>query len=82
MSAAELSRRVEVSANCITEIVNGRRAATANTALRSKCFFGMFVEFWLNRQKLYKLRLARRKNGAEIASLSSLENGYRLCASS
>ena len=45
-------------------------------------FFGTSGEFWLNLQKLYELRLAERKNGAEIARLSSLDNGNRLHASS
>ncbi len=81
MSAAELARRIEVPVNRITEILNGRRAVTGDTALRLGRFFGTSGEFWLNLQKLYELRLAERKNGAEIARLSSLDDDDRLRAS-
>ena len=82
MSAAELARRIEVPVNRITEILDGRRAVTGDTALRLGRFFGTSGEFWLNLQKLYELRLAERKHGAEIARLSSLDNDNRLHASS
>ena len=61
MSAAELARRIEVPVNRITEIFNGRRSITTDTALRLGRFFGTSGEFWLNLQKLYELRLAARK---------------------
>ena len=64
MSAADLARRIEVPVNRITEILNGRRAITGDTALRLGRFFGTSDEFWLNLQTLYELRLAERKNGA------------------
>lgn len=72
MSAAELARRIEVPVNRITEILNGRRAVTGDTALRLGHFFGTTGEFWLNLQKLYELRRAARKRGAAIARLPSL----------
>lgn len=81
MSAAELARRIEVPVNRITEILNGRRAVTGDTALRLGRFFGTSGEFWLNLQKLYELRLAERKSGAEIARLPSLDALGRLRAS-
>ena len=78
MSAAELARRIEVPVNRITEILNGRRAVTGDTALRLGRFFGTSGEFWLNLQKLYELRRAEQKNGAAIARLPSLDDGDRL----
>ena len=81
MSAAELARRIEVPVNRITEILNGRRAVTGDTALRLGHFFGTSGEFWLNLQKLYELRLAEQTHGAEIARLSSLDNDNRPHAS-
>ena len=80
MSAAELARRIEVPANRIAGILDGRRAVTGDTALRLGRFFGTSGEFWLNLQKLYELRRAERKNGAEIARLPSLDDGDRLRA--
>ena len=81
MSAAELARRIEVPVNRITEILNGRRAVTGDTALRLGRFFGTSGEFWLNLQKLYELRRAEQKKGTEIARLPSLDDDDRLRAS-
>ena len=81
MSAAELARRIEVPTNRITGILNGRRAVTGDTALRLGRFFGTSGEFWLNLQKLCELRLAERKNGAEVARLSALDDKKLLRAS-
>ena len=77
MSAAELARQIHVPVNRITEILNGRRAITGDTALRLGRFFDTSGEFWLNLQKLYELRLAERKTGTEIAALPTLsEAGF------
>ncbi len=75
MSAAELARCIEVPVNRITEILNGRRSITGDTALRLGRFFGTSGEFWLNLQKLYELRLAERKSGLAIARLPTLDAG-------
>jgi antitoxin HigA-1 len=69
MSAAALARRLKVPTNRITEIVNGRRAVTGDTALRLAHYFGTSAEFWLNLQKLYELRLAERRVGGKIKAL-------------
>jgi addiction module HigA family antidote len=69
LSAAGLARNLNVPTNRITGILNGRRAVTADTALRLGHWFGMSAEFWLNLQKQYELRLAEKQNGAEIRRL-------------
>ena len=74
MSAAALARQIEVPTNRITEILNGQRAVTGDTALRLGHFFGTSAEFWLNLQKLYELRLAEQKAGGRIKSLPTLGN--------
>jgi len=73
MSAAELARQLKVPTNRITEILNGRRAITGDTALRLAHFFGMTAEFWLNLQSLYEIRLAQQKAGKSIKSLPRLK---------
>ena len=73
MSAAELARRLKVPTNRITQILNGRRAITGDTALRLAHFFGTTAEFWLNLQSLYEIRLARQKSGRSIKSLPTLK---------
>jgi len=78
MSAAELARSIEVPVNRITEILNGRRSITGDTALRLGQFFGTSGEFWLNLQKLYELRHAERKSGLAIGRLPTLAAGRGL----
>jgi addiction module HigA family antidote len=73
MSAAELARRIQVPTNRITEILNGERAITGDTALRLAHFFGTTAEFWLNLQSLYELRVAQKKAGKSIQRLSTLK---------
>lgn len=73
MSAAELARQLDVPTNRVTEILNGRRAVTGDTALRLAHFFGTTAEFWLNLQSLYDLRNAQKKVGKSIKGLPTLK---------
>ena len=73
MSAAELARKINVPTNRVTQILNGTRAITGDTALRLAHFFGTSAEFWLNLQSLYELRLAQKKIGKSIQSLPTLK---------
>jgi antitoxin HigA-1 len=74
MSAAALARQLKVPTNRITEIINGQRAITGDTALRLAHFFGTSAEFWLNLQSLYDLRLAERVAGKSIKALPTLKD--------
>ncbi|MGJ4964166.1 HigA family addiction module antitoxin [Bradyrhizobium sp. HKCCYLRH3061] len=69
MSAAELSRQLDVPVNRITAIINGQRGITADTALRLGHWFGSSPEFWLNLQKIYELRLAQQEVGEVVKKL-------------
>jgi len=73
MSAAELARKIDVPTNRVTQILNGTRAITGDTALRLAHFFGTSAQFWLNLQSLYDLRLAQQKAGKSIKSLPTLK---------
>ena len=73
MSAAELARKIGVSTNRVTQILNGARAITGDTALRLGHFFGTSAQFWLNLQSLYDLRLAEQKAGKSIRALPTLK---------
>lgn len=66
ISAAELARILHVPTNRITQIINGKRALTADTALRLGRWFGTGAELWMNLQKSYELRLAELEIGKEI----------------
>ncbi len=72
ISAAELARQLEVPVNRITEIMNGQRGVTADTALRLGHWFGTSPEYWLNLQKLYDLRLAQAEVGDAVEKLPTL----------
>jgi antitoxin HigA-1 len=67
LSQNELARAIGISPNRITEIVNGRRRITADTALRLGLYFGNSAEFWMNLQSHYDLKLARRGIAPEDA---------------
>ena len=69
VSAAELSRQIDVPVNRITGIIHGQRGITAHTALRLGHWFGTSPQFWMNLQQLYELRLAESEVGAKIAAL-------------
>lgn len=73
ISAAELARQLDVPTNRITEILNGQRGITGDTALRLSHFFGTTAEFWLNLQALYEIRVARKKSGKSIQALPRLK---------
>jgi addiction module HigA family antidote len=69
ITAAELSRQIDVPVNRITGIIHGQRGITADTALRLAHWFGTSPQFWMNLQQLYELRLAETEVGAKIAAL-------------
>jgi antitoxin HigA-1 len=66
ISATALSRALGVPTNRITQIINGQRAITAETALRLGQWFGTSADFWLNLQKQYELRHAEQQYGQQI----------------
>ena len=69
MSAAELARTLKVPTNRITQILNGQRSITADTALRLAQWLGMSADFWMKLQDNYELRLAEQAKGEEIKSI-------------
>ena len=66
ISINRLSRDLSVPPNRISEIVNGKRSITADTALRLQRYFGVKAQFWLNLQNEFDLRQARRKIWTDI----------------
>lgn len=72
MSASELARKIDVPTNRVTQILNGTRAITGDTALRLAHFFGTSAQFWLNLQSLYDMRPAQVRVGKSIKALPTL----------
>jgi len=66
LSANKFAGKLHVPTNRITEILNGQRAITADTALRLSMFFGTTAEFWLKLQNAYDLKIIQIKYGKKI----------------
>jgi addiction module HigA family antidote len=69
ISAAGLARTLRVPANRISQIIAGKRAISADTALRLARYFGTTPDFWMNLQKTYELDLARQLLGKALSHL-------------
>lgn len=68
LSQNALAKSLNVTPRRINEIVNCKRAITADTALRLSKFFGNSAEFWMNLQNKYELEIARDKSAELIDS--------------
>jgi antitoxin HigA-1 len=67
LSANRLALDLGVPSGRITDILNGRRGITADTAVRLGRYFGNRAQFWLDLQSQYEIALVERDRGAEIA---------------
>lgn len=66
LTANGLALALRIPANRVSEIVRGRRAITADTALRLGRYFNTSADLWLGLQFEYDLRVARATIGARI----------------
>jgi addiction module HigA family antidote len=66
VSAYRLAKDINVPINRVAAIVNGKRALTADTALRFARYFGTDAQSWINLQARYDLAMARRATGKRI----------------
>jgi antitoxin HigA-1 len=66
ISINRLAREIAVPPGRISAIVNGKRAITADTALRLGKYFGVSAELWLGLQADFDLRIAKRIVGPQI----------------
>lgn len=57
ITAYRLARDIGVTPRRIGEIIHGKRAITANSALRLRKYFGMSAQFWLHLQMKYDLEI-------------------------
>ncbi len=71
----ELARQIKVPPNRITQIIQGKRAITGDTALRLAHWFKTAPEFWLNLQAAYDIRTAQKESGEAIRRLPTKEAG-------
>jgi addiction module HigA family antidote len=68
MNAAELARALDVPANRVSQLLAGKRAITADTAVRLGYWLGTGPELWLNLQRQYELHLIEETDGPAIRS--------------
>lgn len=72
LSQAELARRIRVSQGGISEIIAGKRAVTAETAMRLGKLFGTSAELWLNLQQKLDLWRASNEIGTELDAIEPI----------
>ena len=66
LSQTRLAKEIKVSPRRINEIVLGKRAITADTALRLSIFFGTTPDLWLNLQTQFELHTVRLKEETQL----------------
>ena len=67
LSANRLALDIGVPSGRVTDILNGRRSITADTAVRFGLYFGNGATFWIGLQSQYDIAQVERDRGAEIA---------------
>ncbi|HKH95514.1 MAG TPA: HigA family addiction module antitoxin [Beijerinckiaceae bacterium] len=67
ISANRLALDLGVPSGRITDILNGRRSISADTAVRLGRYFGNGAQFWLDLQGQYDIAVVERDRGDEIA---------------
>jgi len=67
LSANRLALDIGVPSSRMTDILNGRRSITADTAVRLGHYFGNSAQFWLDLQSQYDIAVVEQKYGAEIS---------------
>lgn len=68
LSANALALALRIPANRLTEIINGRRSISADTALRLARYFGTSAQMWVNLQSKFDLEAAEDVLAERIAS--------------
>ncbi len=69
----KLAVSIGVPPRRINQIVHGKRAITADTALRMGRYFGVEPQFWLNLQSRYELELAEDRVADQVAEIKPLQ---------
>ena len=68
LSANKLALALRVPSGRITQILNGKRGISAETALRLACYFGNSAQFWINLQSRYDLAVVEQNIGAKVVA--------------
>lgn len=68
LSANALALALRIPANRVTEIINGKRSISADTAMRLGRYFGTSAQMWMNMQAHYDLEVAEQAMAEKIDS--------------
>src|SRR5256714_12786516 len=74
ISPTELARELHVPANRISQLIAGKRAMTADTALRLEKWLGVSAAFWMNLQKRYELDIAHDRSDDILRTIEPLQH--------
>jgi addiction module HigA family antidote len=66
LSANKLALALRVPSGRITQILNGKRGISAETALRLARYFGNSAQFWVNLQSRFDLAVVEENIGAKV----------------
>lgn len=75
VTPTELARQLAVPPNRLSQIIQGKRSITGDTALRLGHWFRTSPQFWLNLQTAYDLKVATEEVGGEIDALPTKPAG-------
>lgn len=75
ITPTELARQIRVPANRMSQIINGKRSITGDTALRLGHWFGTDPQFWMNLQAQFELVAAQKESGKAIGKLPTRPAG-------
>jgi len=70
MSARQLAQALHIPPNRLTEVIRGKRAITADTALRLSRFFGTTALFWMNLQTAFDISTTETAAAEELAKIN------------
>jgi len=74
LSPYKLAKDTKLSQTRISEIINGKRSITPETALKFSKYFGNSPEFWLGLQVDYDLEEAKLRFGKDLSEIYALSN--------
>jgi addiction module HigA family antidote len=77
-SPTQLARELHVPPNRISQLIAGKRAMTADTALRLEQWLGVSAAFWMNLQKRYELDIAREQAGDILRMIKPIHTKNQL----
>ena len=74
VTPTEFARQIDVPPNRVSQIINGKRSITGDTALRLGHWFGVAPEYWLNLQAHFEFACAEEESGDDVRRLPTREN--------